>query len=98
MIADRTRLVIDGMCASACTVLADDLAAAGLVCVTPSAQLLYHQNTIVYRDGHSVRGNLGYHDERLIGWIAEQGGLPSTGVLTLSGSSAGALYPTCASS
>lgn len=74
--ADKTQVIVDGPCISACTILVD-LARAN-VCITRHAVLGYHQWTMGTPDGDGKHGDVTYKTPGLNEYIKSRGGLPYT--------------------
>lgn len=90
----RQRVIVDGLCASACTLLVDQAHQAGLVCVTPNARLLYHLGRVVV--GGKVRSvDIAYTTPALRTYVAGAGGLPWDSWLEIKGETARLIYPSC---
>ena len=93
------KVVIDGPCLSACTLVLSVLPR-GRICVTPRAILGFHAAWTPDDDGrpltHSgaTRLMLGTYPAAVRGWIARHGGL-SRRLLLLRGRELAALYPRC---
>lgn len=92
IVENRIELRIDGVCASACTILADQ--ARPWVCVTPRAVLKFHKSKDLAGPTKGRRSQVGFSPavER---WIAIRGGLPSDGLLVMSYAQARQLWPEC---
>jgi len=81
---DRTPIIVDGECDSACTILVDD--DAEQACVTPNANLGFHQTFAAgfLTDTATVqRGGWRFRTPGLNEWIKARGGLPTVGVLRM---------------
>lgn len=72
--AAGTPIILDGVCASACTLLID--VDRKNVCITSKAILLYHKMTETDEDGHKTFHPLNYETPGLNAYIASRGGLP----------------------
>lgn len=92
---DRIRLVVDGYCASACTLLADQLHQVGLTCLTEKAYLVYHAGRIRHRDGTKTAVNIKYDTPALLDFLQEKGGLTVDDDISLRGQEAERIYPIC---
>jgi hypothetical protein len=95
--ASGQRVEIDGMCASACTMLLG-IIARNRICVTPRASLVFHSawdmagDQAVTADANRILWSTYPEDVRQ--WIKRQGGLHSQ-VITLRGPELGAMFPAC---
>jgi hypothetical protein len=97
--ASGERVVIDGTCASACTMILGRIPR-NRICVTPGAVLEFHSawdptpsgGQEINRDGNRILWST--YPEYIRRWIAQRGGLNSH-VLYLRGSDLNAIYPTC---
>jgi hypothetical protein len=97
--ASGERVVIDGPCLSACTlvlsVVPDDR-----ICVTPRAVLGFHaarsidQRGRMYSEPEASREVLAAYPAPVRGWISRRGGLTSR-LLLLRGRELAAIYPRC---
>ena len=90
------RLVIDGPCRSACTLMADQ--ARPNVCVTERASLHFHQG-FSWTDptrpqSEATRSPLRYSPD-IAAWIADKGGQPLHGWLDMSAEEARRFFPAC---
>lgn len=92
---DRIRIVVDGYCASACTLLVDQLHQVGLACLTENARLVYHQGRIRHRDGQKTAVNIKYDTPALLSFLSEKGGLTVDDDIKLQGAEAQRIYPVC---
>ena len=93
--ADKTPVIVDGPCLSACTILVDE--ARDNVCITKNAVLGYHQSVMMTEDGPEY-GDIIYKTPGLNKYIQSRGGLPkpnSGHLLILNQSEAGKFYKTC---
>lgn len=92
-------VVIDGICASACTMLLG-IISRNRICVTPRAILEFHAAWDPTPGGNSVVSNAGNrllwssYPRDLRTWISRHGGLQSR-TIYLRGSDLSAMYPTC---
>jgi hypothetical protein len=93
LLSEGKRLVIDGVCASACVILAD--IARSNTCVTARAKLQVHQATVVRFTGQSVGGQRPIaelvrredppHSPDIDRWVRSHGGYPAQGVKLIPG-------------
>ncbi len=97
--ASGEKVVIDGPCYSACTMLLGMLPR-GQVCVTPNAVLGFHAAWNFDESGRRVtsseatRALLDIYPARVRGWIARRGGL-SPNLKLMRGRELAAMYPMC---
>ena len=97
--ASGERVVIDGPCLSACTLVLMSLPRSR-ICVTPRAILGFHAATsrdFLGRHVHEAEATgavLAAYPPRVRQWIARHGGLSSR-MLLLRGSELAAMYPRC---
>ena len=97
--ASGEQVVIDGTCASACTIVLG-LIARNRICVTPRAILKFHTAWDLTPTGNrvvSISGNRilwSYYPNDVRKWISRHGGLVSR-IIHLSGPELAAMYPTC---
>lgn len=89
----KTWVIIDGPCASACTLLADDVRPR--VCITSRAVFLFHKGMVVDQDGRIYRRFDIQYSPDLQQWINSKGGLPADGFLVLDNTAAQAFFPRC---
>ena len=90
------RIEIRGRCDSACTVMADR--ARPHVCVTEWAQLRFHMGYDWDAEGRYIgRSPISYNPD-IAAWISDRGGLPTTGLLAMSGMEALRFFPHCGAS
>jgi hypothetical protein len=93
------RVVIDGVCASACTMLLGTIPR-NRICVTPRAVLEFHGAWDPTPSGGQVASSAGNqilwstYPAEVRKWIARHGGL-GTQIIYLHGSELLALYPSC---
>lgn len=93
LLASNTPIIVDGPCASACTLLVDT--ARKNVCLTTRAVLLFHKGRRVKNDG-TVESYMDLHYTPLVRrWIDEQGGLPTEDLLVMPFSEAKRFYKPC---
>jgi hypothetical protein len=92
------RVMIDGTCASACTMLLGVIPR-NRICVTPRAVLAFHSAWTPTSEGEQISSAGNYYlwsnyppDVRK--WIIQHGGL-HTQIIYLSGSELAAMYPSC---
>lgn len=91
--ADKTPVIVDGVCLSACTVLVD-LARAN-VCLTKNAILGYHKS---FQASTGLVGEISYETPGLNAYLDSRGGLPdptSGPMLLLNFNEARLFYPAC---
>lgn len=94
--ADKTTVIVDGPCMSACTILVDEDRAN--VCVTHRALLGYHQSEMIDSQGDRIFHNIPYKTPGLNEYIKSHGGLPnpeSGHLLMLNFSEATQFYKAC---
>ena len=97
--ASGERVVIDGTCASACTMILGRIPR-NRICVTSGAVLAFHAawdptpsgGQQINRDGNRILWST--YPEYIRRWIAQHGGLNSN-ILYLRGADLNAIYPTC---
>src|SRR2546423_6530213 len=93
------RVIIDGPCLSACTMLLGVIPR-NRICVTPRARLGFHAAWHPGGNGHQVTSReatqllMDIYPEEVRGWIARRGGL-SPRMKYLSGRELTAMYQTC---
>lgn len=94
------RLVIDGDCASACTMAAD--LARPRVCITKRAVLRFHRAYEYDAKGRFLRRSdpSGYYSPDIVAWVKERGGFPGStekdnALLDMPFSEAKAMFPVC---
>jgi hypothetical protein len=104
LVTEGKRLVIDGVCASACVILAD--IARRNTCVTPSAKMQVHQAMVVRFTGQTV-GSGGNavaelvrredppHSPDIDRWVRGHGGYPADGVMQIPVSQARKFWASC---
>jgi hypothetical protein len=93
------RVVIDGPCLSACTMVLGMIPRSH-ICVTPRAKLGFHAawrpdesgNPVTSRDGTQLL--MSVYPQHIRHWIARRGGL-SPHMVYLSGRELASMYPTC---
>ena len=93
------RVAIDGLCASACTMLLG-IIPAYRICVTPRAVLQFHTawdptpsgGQIVNTEGNAILWS--HYPENIRRWISRHGGLQEQ-ILNLQGPELSAMYPSC---
>lgn len=86
----RERVVIDGLCASACAYFADK--ARDRVCITPRAIMGFHKGKVA--DDDRVRITL-HHSPDIEQWVMRRGGYPSVGYLEMKFADAKKFWPVC---
>lgn len=99
----HTPIVVDGLCASACTILVDE--DRSQVCITRKAVFAYHMVRRIDADLEQPRGvplvpasdysAHSYATPGLNAWIKAKGGLPREGVLVMRFDEAKAFYRPC---
>lgn len=91
--AHQVPVIVDGFCASACTLLIDEDRAN--VCITTSVLLAYHQAN--YKDERGVvhYQSLSYETPGLNAYLASRGGLPKQDVLLVTFEQAKQFYQPC---
>jgi hypothetical protein len=93
------RVVIDGPCLSACTMVLGSIAR-DRICVTPRAQLGFHAAYDLDKNGAQVTSRAGtslvmaHYPQQIRNWIARHGGLSSQ-MIYLSGQELSSMYPSC---
>ncbi len=93
------RVVIDGPCLSACTLVLSTVPS-GRICVTPRAVLGFHAARSIDRRGRmyaepeASQAVLEAYPAPVRGWISRRGGLTSR-LLLLRGRELAAIYPRC---
>src|ERR1700736_4544916 len=93
------RVVIDGPCLSACTLVLSTVPS-DRICVTRRAVLGFHAARSIDRSGRlyaepeASQAVLGAYPAPVRGWISRRGGLTSR-LLLLRGRELAAIYPTC---
>jgi hypothetical protein len=92
------RVMIDGTCASACTMLLGVIPR-NRICVTPRAVLAFHSAWNPTSEGEQVSSAGNYYlwsnyPSSIRKWIIEHGGLHSR-IIYLSGRELAAMYPAC---
>jgi hypothetical protein len=93
------RVEIDGLCASACTMLLGSIPESH-ICVTPRAVLEFHSAWDPTASGQFETSNAGNrilwsrYPAKIRRWIMQRGGLQSR-ILYLSGPELAAMYPVC---
>lgn len=93
------KVVIDGACLSACTMVLGVISRDHL-CVTPRARLGFHAAWLPDEAGRPVTSREGtdllmeHYPQRVRSWIAQRGGL-SPHLIYLSGDELTAMYPSC---
>lgn len=93
------RVAIDGLCASACTMLLGVIPA-NRICVTPQAVLQFHTawdptpggGQVVNTEGNAILW--AHYPENIRRWISRHGGLQEQ-ILNLQGPELSAMYPSC---
>jgi hypothetical protein len=85
-------VIIDGECASACSVFADH--ARQQVCITPKAKFSFHKSTW-WADGKKNNFITHLYSGDILQWVQSHGGLPEKGFLTMSYNDAKQFWPTC---
>lgn len=99
LVADHTPVIVDGICASACTILVD--IARENVCITRNAVLAYHKGMRPSDDGPPAFEDVKYQTPGLEAYIDAHGGLPdpdSGHMLMLNFHEASQFYRPCAGS
>ena len=97
--ASGERVVIDGPCLSACTLVLSTVPS-NRICVTPRAVLGFHAARSIDRRGRmyvepeASQAVLEAYPAAVRGWISRRGGLTSR-LLLLRGRELAAIYPTC---
>lgn len=94
--ARGTPVIVDGVCASACTILVDIDRAN--VCITPNALLEYHMGVMMDKDGDEHFMPVNFETPGLNAYIEASGGLPkpdSGHLLTLGFHEARQFYKPC---
>lgn len=95
--ASGERVEIDGMCASACTMLLGTIPR-NRICVTPGARLVFHSawdaagNGAVAADGNRILWS--NYPASVRHWITRHGGLRSR-IITLGWPEVAAMFPPC---
>jgi hypothetical protein len=92
------RVMIDGTCASACTMLLGVIPR-NRICVTPRAVLAFHSAWNPTSEGEQISSAGNYYlwsnyPSHIRKWIIEHGGLHSR-IIYLSGRELAAMYPAC---
>ena len=93
------RVVIDGPCLSACTMVLGAIPR-DRICVTPRAQLGFHAAYDLDKNGAQVTSRAGtslvmaHYPQHIRNWIARHGGL-SGQMIYLSGQELSSMYPSC---
>ena len=93
------RVIIDGPCLSACTMVLGVIPAER-ICVTPRARLGFHAAWHPGEDGHPIPSReatkllMDIYPEHVRSWIARRGGL-SPRMMYLSGRELAAMYNSC---
>ncbi|MGE5259848.1 MAG: hypothetical protein ACM3MH_03100 [Actinomycetota bacterium] len=93
------RVVIDGPCLSACTLVLSTIPR-NRICVTPRAVLGFHAPAIIDQEGHSYRSReatkavMASYPRSVQAWIRRHGGLKQN-LIFLHGRELAALYPRC---
>jgi hypothetical protein len=93
------RVVIDGPCLSACTLVLSTIPR-NRICVTPRAVLGFHAPAIIDQEGHSYRSReatkavMASYPPSVQAWIRHHGGLKRD-LIFLHGRELAALYPRC---
>jgi hypothetical protein len=93
------RVIIDGPCLSACTMVLGVIPAER-ICVTPRARLGFHAAWHPGEDGHPIPSReatkllMDIYPEHVRNWIARRGGL-SPRMMYLSGRELAAMYHSC---
>jgi hypothetical protein len=93
------RVIIDGPCLSACTMVLGVIPAER-ICVTPRARLGFHAAWHPGEDGHPIPSReatkllMDIYPEHVRSWIARRGGL-SPRMMYLSGRELAAMYHSC---
>jgi hypothetical protein len=92
------RVMIDGTCASACTMLLGVIPR-NRICVTPRAVLAFHSAWTPTSEGEQISSAGNYYlwsnyPPAVRKWIIQHGGL-HTRIIYLSGSELAAMYPAC---
>ena len=93
------RVIIDGPCLSACTLVLSTLPRSR-ICVTPRAVLGFHAPALVDEAGHRYRSReatkavIATYPPSVQAWIKRHGGLKSD-LIYLRGRELAALYPRC---
>jgi len=93
------RVEIDGLCASACTLVLGSIPQ-NRICVTPRAVLQFHTawdptpfgGPIANSDGNRILWSR--YPSRIRAWITRHGGL-GPNIISLSGAELAAMYPAC---
>lgn len=88
---ERSLIVIDGRCASGCALLAD--LARPKVCITPWAELHFHQGTILA--GLWNRPFVPPQSKDVLALVEKRGGFPLEGYVIISAAEAQHLWPRC---
>jgi len=96
--ASGERVVIDGMCASACTMLLGVIPR-NRICVTPRAVLAFHSAWTPTSEGEQISSAGNYYlwsnyPPAVRKWIIQHGGLHER-IIYLSGPELAAMYPAC---
>jgi len=93
------RVIIDGPCLSACTLVLSTIPRSR-VCVTSRAVLGFHAPVVVdqygrrFRSREATRAVVAAYPPRVLSWISRHGGLTNN-VILLRGSELTAFYPRC---
>ena len=93
------RVVIDGPCLSACTLVLSTIPRSR-ICVTPRAVLGFHAPAIIDQEGHKYRSReatkavMASYPPSVQAWIRRHGGLKQD-LIFLHGRDLAALYPRC---
>jgi hypothetical protein len=93
------RVVIDGPCLSACTLVLSTIPRSR-ICVTPRAVLGFHAPAIIDQEGHRYRSReatkavMATYPPSVQAWIRRHGGLKND-LIYLRGRQLAALYPRC---
>lgn len=91
--ATHTPIILDGICASACTLLID--LDRDNVCITTAAILAYHMSYTTDEDGTKQFHPLVYETPGLNNYIAKRGGLPKDDVMLVPFEQAKMFYKPC---
>lgn len=93
LLAKNVPIIVDGPCASACTLLVDT--AHRNVCLTTRAVLLYHKGRRFDENGEVKKYIELHYRPDVRAWIDEQGGLPTEDLLVMPFSEAKKFYRPC---
>lgn len=89
--AEHALAIIDGWCASACTVFADK--ARPNVCITRRAVFLFHQATDDFTSKHEDPSR--FYSPGIVAWVRAHGGFPTEGALQMHVRDATTIWPLC---